>query len=418
MTVQEAAPARPGARDYLGLFRSPLGWLLGCRFVTATAYFGSVPFLILRLTEDLQVRRATAAWLIGGVTLLSRILAMPVGLLSDRIGQMPLLAGAGLISSAALIALALDGDPWLVVLMLITYGVGSAAQFVGFNAVIPTLVDEARAPLAFALMGAMFNVGAVAGPAVAASLVGSGEYGLVLFAAGIGHAASGAMALYARRRVVARDVTAEPGAEAEPPVNRGPLTAAFLVLYAATWGLLQQLILGMAPYASSRFGSPEPAAGFFGTQALVALVAVPLAAPFTARLGPVGRYAAYAAGTVVLLLALPAFALVPGGEPLVAVGVLVVLVTASEALAVPTAGALVARLVPKRRHGTAFGTLGLAQAAGVAVGSFTAGLAFSYVDAHPGQVQVFWWVVAGVFAAPVLVAAVTGSLLSRRERWR
>lgn len=149
---------------YVAAARGPLAALLACRLCTAIAFFGSVPFLVLRLSEDVGFPVSTATLLVGALTVAARVLAMPAGVLVDRVGHLQVITGSAFLAAVALLLLGLSAQPAVAVAGLGIYSIGAAAQYVAFNAVVPRFTEEARQPVAFALMGAMFNTGATARP--------------------------------------------------------------------------------------------------------------------------------------------------------------------------------------------------------------------------------------------------------------
>ncbi len=156
------------------------------------------------------------------------------------------------------------------------------------------------------------------------------------------------------------------------------------------------------------FASPSSAAVFFTVQAFLALLAVPLAAAFMTAWSLRQKFLSYAAGTALLPVAFLTFASVPSRAAMFGIGLLIALITLSEALAAPTVGALIAQIVPRQRHGSAFGTLGLAQAAGMGLGSLLSAGALAWAGPTSGYYPLNWVVVAGVFAIPILGATYMG----------
>ena len=396
---------------YVAAARGPLSALLACRLCTAIAFFGSIPFLVLRLSEDVGFPVSTATLLVGALTVAARVLAMPAGILVDRVGHLQVITGSAFLAAVALLLLGLSVQPAVAVAGLALYSVGAAAQYVAFNAVVPRFTEEARLPVAFALMGAMFNAGAVAGPAVSAVFLARRAYGETLIAASVFFALTSLLAILAQRRARAPSAPVPargaPGGE-RPGTQPRLLVGCVLVLFVATWGLLQQLTLGLSPYTEHRFGSPGVAAAFFTGQALVALLVVPAAAGLMTTWSLQGKFLSYAAGTALLPVAFVAFAVVPPTAAALAVGLLIVLVTMSEALSVPAIGPLIAQLVPGHRHGRAFGAVGLAQAVGMGLGSLVSAGALQLAGPASGRYPMLWVIVAAVFAPPILVASLAG----------
>jgi MFS family permease len=384
------------------------------RALTAFAYFAAIPYLLVVLTERHDVTFAVATLIVGGATLTARILAIPLGVMADRVGHAPVIAAAAAAGAIGLTAVTISDLFPIAVTGLLLTATGSAAQFVGFNAMVPGLAPAERTPMAFALVGVAYNVGVVLGPAVAGLIaLLAGPRGALVCGA-VAYAAATLPAILLAWRPSNSGVI-PPLAEAEQrPSARGALLAV-VVLYGATWGILQALTGQLAPYALLRYGDAAFAAVFFTTQAILALVVVPLVAPHLARLGTFGRFVSYASGTLVLLLALPVLAVFPGSAGLGAMLTLTLLVTASEAIAAPVAGALIGGFAPRRRHGRAFGLLGAAQAVGIVATSLAGAYGFAtWTEAEDGSG--YWLLVAAVFAPAIVLGGAGGIVTTRRLR--
>jgi MFS family permease len=382
------------------------------RALTAFAYFAAIPYLLVVLTERHDVTFSVATLIVGGATLTARILAIPLGVLADRVGHAPVIAAAAAAGAIGLTAVVASDLFAIAVTGLLLTATGSAAQFVGFNAMVPGLAPAERTPMAFALVGVAYNVGVVLGPAVAGLIaLLAGPPGALLCGA-IAYAAATLPAILLARRPSSSGVFPQLAEAEHRPSARGALLAV-VVLYGATWGILQSLTGQLAPYSLLRYGDAAYAAVFFTTQAILALVVVPLVAPRLARLGTFGRFVSYSSGTLVLLAALPILAVFPGSAWLGAMLTLTLLVTVSEAIAAPVAGALIAELSPRRRHGRAFGMLGAAQAVGIVAASLAGAYGFaSWADGDDGAG--YWLLVAAVFAPAIVIAATAGALVARR----
>jgi len=397
---------------YAEVARGRLLVLFICRLLAAIAFFGSTPFLVLRLSEDVGFSLSSATLLVGILTLVTRTLAVPAGALADRVGHMRTITGSALLLSGALFALGLTTHPGMAVFALALYSMGAAAQYVAFNSAIPHLAAPAHLPIAFGLMGSMFNLGAICGPALSGVFISRHAYGEALIVAGVASALSSPLALFAQRREgSASTTTTTPEAKRKFQDSTGQprfLVVSVIVLFISTWGLLQQLILGLSAYTKYRFASPASAAVFFTAQAFLALLAVPLAAAFMTAWSLRQKFLSYAAGTALLPVAFLAFASVPSRAATFGIGLLIVLISLSEALAAPTVGPLIAQIVPRQRHGSVFGTLGLAQAVGMGVGSLLSASALAWAGPTSNYYPLTWAIVAGVFALPILGATYMG----------
>jgi MFS family permease len=116
---------------------------------------------------------------------------IPIGLLSpvggamaDRVDRRRWFIGTtiGETTFAALLALAVStghGEPWLVTVLVFCGGCLTALGFPAYQAIIPELVPKEELLAAVSLGSAQFNLGRVAGPALAGIAIVAGSYGLV-----------------------------------------------------------------------------------------------------------------------------------------------------------------------------------------------------------------------------------------------
>lgn len=132
-----------------------------------------------------------------GTTLLVR---PAMGALSDRIGRRVLIVCGLMLSSSAVVAIALTHTPGTLILAVAAYASGVALTTASTGAFITDLSHRARYGASHGLFGSIYDVGDALGPLIAGLLVTFASYELMFSAiGGSGLVAAGAFALSSRR---------------------------------------------------------------------------------------------------------------------------------------------------------------------------------------------------------------------------
>lgn len=141
------------------------------RLLAQTGMFGATTALMLLAQSSGAGGLATAGLVIA--TTLPLVLLSPLtGRLADRVDSRTLLIAAGLIRSAAGLALAFTTDLPVVFALVIALSCGTAVLHPVLGALIPTMVTREDLPKASAIGQTASTLGMVLGPALAGLLVG------------------------------------------------------------------------------------------------------------------------------------------------------------------------------------------------------------------------------------------------------
>jgi MFS family permease len=344
---------------------------------------------------------------LGSVIVISRVASLPVGLLIDRIGADRLLMAATTTFAVALALLGLLSNPIGILIAAAVQGAAGASQQVGFNAAMARRLPPDQSAAGFGLMSTANNIGIIVGPLATAPAIISGHLGEAYLVSAALSVAS-AIALFGMR---------PPGDAVEKPRDRRShamraelprLTLlGFVGLYLATGGLLQQVAVGLAQYAQTFLLTPAAAPGFLVSQAVLAMVLVPVAGGVMKDWPPRRLFASYGSGTFLLAVAYLAFAATTSRTVWFGILVAVLIITLSEMAAVPAAGALVAAAVSRNRQGGVFGLLSFAQTVGLASGAALGGVAIQ-IAAVAGSPPLYWLLVSALFGGIALLSFLIG----------
>ena len=138
----------------------------------------AVPFLMLYLTARLEMPVATAALLVSVLGAGSFASQLTGGELADRLGRRPVMMLSFFASPAAMIALGLVHETWLLVVAMFALGFFMDLYRPAVNAAIVDLVPAASRTRAFGLIYWAINLGAAIAP-VAAGLLANYDYFLL-----------------------------------------------------------------------------------------------------------------------------------------------------------------------------------------------------------------------------------------------
>ncbi|WNV76958.1 MFS transporter [Geodermatophilus sp. DSM 44513] len=378
-----------------------------------------VPFLVVRLTEDLALAGGLVGLVLGARTFSQQGLFFLGGGLADRFGIRPMVLLGCAVRIAGFLVLGVGTSLPAVLLGAVLTGF-AAALF--SPAVESALADQGRrleeAGVAsrvevFGLDAVASTVGALVGPALGALLL---PFSFTL-TAGLG-AGVFLVVLLAHLRWLPRGLRTEGSGEESVltgwgHVLRNPAFLAFAACYCTYLLAYNQLYLAL-PVELVRATGGQDALGWLFVLAAALVVVAQL--PLTARARRAGPRRALPAGFALMSAA---FALVAAVAPLPppagpwalapALG-LVVLLHVGQMVAVPVAKDLVPRLAGERRLGAHFGVLTSVGGAAVLVGSTVAGALLDRADSPSPAAAVPWL----VLAAPPAVSAVALWLLTRR----
>lgn len=274
------------------------------------------------------------------------------------------------------------------------------------DALLASLSPMSAHGRAFGLERAGDNLGAVAGPLLAAGLVAWLGVRPALFLAAVPGLLA-ALAIIIAARAARRDA----GAECEPVARRLQLGAlrdagmlrALLPVALFEFGNIAATLLILR--AAHLFASPERSLTAATSLAIVvyachnvaATVASLVAGRWYDRAGP---RAVFATAAAVYVAGYALFA--AGGHSVATIVVAFCAAGAGIGLAEPTESAVVSQLLPDRLRGSGFGVLGAVQAVGDVVATVVAGFLYSLVS----PAAAFWyaaaWMAAAVVAAGLL----------------
>ena len=429
--------------------------LLATQFACNVGFYAVVPFIAVRLHDDLAATGTAIALTLAVRTVSQQGMFVVGGALADRYGARRIMVGGTAVRSAGYVALALAGSvPGMIAAAALT-GIGGAL----FSPALESLLagrgtDRAATGAAaatgesppagagtlsrerlFALLAVCGEVGAVLGPVLGALLLGHG-FSTVAFAGAALFAVVGVVLRLVlppgpprRAQGTEGHAASTGGAGAihrpDPPSWRVALRdrrfVAFCLAYSSYLLSYNQLYVGL-PVELDRI-SPDPGtgagdralAGLFLLAAVLIIVAQLPVAALTRRLPvavslPAG-FLLIAAGFTVVALAAPQ---VPAAGPPWPAIAWVVLLTLGQMTVVPVAMDQVGRFAGPRPSGAYYGALASAGGVAVLLGSLVTG---PLLDAarRPGPgAGTAWWLMAGFPA----VSAAALALLFRRRRSR
>jgi MFS family permease len=322
----------------------------------------------------------------------------------DRRGQIS--SGGYLGTAVATGAIGAAATVWqagvLRALAWLSRGLRSPAR----DALLASLAPASAQGRAFGLERAGDNLGAVAGPLLAAGLVAWVGIRPTLYLAAIpGLFAAVAIIVAAResRRVAPADrVPAARRFELRALRDAGMLRALLPVMLfefgnvATTLLILRATQLLTSPQRSAT-AAASMAILIYAGHNVIATVASLIAGPWYDRTGP---RTVFATGAGVYVIAYVVFA--AGGHNPLVVALAFAAAGAGIGIAEPTESAVVAQLLPDRLRGSGFGVLGAVQATGDLVATAVAGLLYTLASPTVAFGYTAAWMIAAVIASGML----------------
>ncbi|MCV7426120.1 MFS transporter [Mycobacterium montefiorense] len=281
------------------------------------------------------------------------------------------------------------------------------------DALLASLSPKAAQGRAFGLERAGDNLGAVAGPLLAAGLVSWVGVRTTLYLAAVpGLLAALAIVVAAResrRQLPPRPQSATRRLEFGALRDAGMLRALAPVLLfefgnlATTLLILRATQLLVDPHRSVT-AATSIAVLIYAGHNVIATIASLAAGRWYDRAGP---RAVFATGAAVYVIAYLGFAV--GPHSLTVVALMFAAAGAGIGLAEPAESAVVAQLLPDRLRGSGFGVLGIVQASGDVVATVIAGLLYTFASPAAAFGYAAAWMAAAAFTSGMLGRGVDGS---------
>ena len=153
-------------------FRFRDGWLAayGPSLVASVGYGAVGPVLALQ-ARALGADVSTAAFVVALMPLGMLLASLPAGAVIARVGERRMLAYAGLVDAAAMLAAAYAGAAWLLGLAAFVSGVAWTAFLIARQGYLISAVPLESRARAMSLLGGTFRVGVLVGPLLGAALI-------------------------------------------------------------------------------------------------------------------------------------------------------------------------------------------------------------------------------------------------------
>jgi MFS family permease len=204
--------------------------LIGSGHAVSHLYLLALPPLFPLLQTELGVGITELALLVSLLNLATVGAQFPAGMLVDRIGARPVLAGGLVLMGASFVAMSQASSYWIVMLMAVLAGTGNSVFHPANYAIMNTSIDEDRMGRAYSIHNFTGNIGFMSAPVLMVLLSGlAGWRGALLttgvFAVAVGLALGSAVTLLRDDRDAAAAAAA--GDQPAPaPATAGLLTSA------------------------------------------------------------------------------------------------------------------------------------------------------------------------------------------------
>ena len=292
-----------------GRFASVMG-LVGSGHAVSHLYLLALPPLFPLLQADLGASITELALLVSLLNLATVGAQFPAGMLVDRIGARPVLAGGLVLMGISFLVMSQASSYWTVMAMAAFAGVGNSVFHPANYAIMNASVDEARMGRAYSLHNFTGNVGFMSAPVLMVLLSGLTSWRGALLFAGVLAVVVG-LVLWSAVSLLRDDRAVVPsgGGKPEPaPATAGLLTSApvltmfmFYVFIAMSTGGMQSI--SVAALVAHQGLELETAVWTLEIFLVCAAAGVLLGGPLADRTRRHGLLAAIALGASAFLIA-------------------------------------------------------------------------------------------------------------------
>jgi len=249
-----------------------LGCLTGLAAVSIDMSLPAIPGMVRELATSMSLGQQVIGYFIAGIALGM----LPAGLVSDRIGRLPVLyAGVGLFTLAG-IGCAVSQSIELILAARFVQGIGASAGIVVSRAIVRDIASGAQAARLLSLMVMIFTAAPMLAPLAGSALVSLGDWRTPFFAIAI----FGGLLLYGVNRALPE--TRQPEREhhilkqlllslREFFTHRQSILGLLLIMLTA--GGFMSVITGASALIIEIYGYPVRAFGFIFALAGISLLA-------------------------------------------------------------------------------------------------------------------------------------------------
>lgn len=389
--------------------------LLVTQFAFNVGFYAVVPFIALRLHDDLAASGTAIAVTLAVRTFSQQGMFVVGGALADRFGARRVMVAGTAVRAAGYLALAAAGTVPLVMAAAALTGIGGALFSPALESLLAGRGARVGAPSQdrlFALLAVCGEVGAVLGPVVGGMLLGHGFAAMAVAGAALFVLVGVGLFVV----LPPGDRAAGPATAATGPSWRAALRhrgfVAFCLAYSSYLLSYNQLYVAL-PVELDRVGADDDALVtlFLIAAVLVVVGQLPVAAVtrrLPARVSLTVGFALTSAGFVTVAVAAPT---APGGALLAPAVGWVVLLTLGQMTVVPVAMARVASYAGHRASGAFYGLLATVGGVAVLLGSFVVGPFLDRARETGPAAGTAWWLMA---LFPALSAVAMAVLLRGR----
>ncbi len=245
--------------------------LIGAGHFLSHFYALSLPPLFFFFREEFGASYALLGALVTGYAVVGGVLQAPVGLAVDRWGARPVLLAGLALNAAAIAAIGLAPNYWMLALLAVTAGIGNSVFHPADYAVLAARISERRLPRAYSLHTFLGFFGTAVAPLTMSGLAGwLGWRSALMLVGAVGLAAVLAMAT--NGAAVASPPRAREGMAGAAPAERLSLPILLFFGFFVAYGMASGGIMSFTVIGLGKLHGLDPAsAGAVLTTALMAL---------------------------------------------------------------------------------------------------------------------------------------------------
>lgn len=370
--------------------------------MSGAAFYVIMPSILLVFSNRLDLSNSSAALWTGAIIILGRLVASPIGFILFKLNWKSVAIFGSVLSGCCSLTAYFETQYDFIVLplVLIAQSLGGVLTFISLRTGIARCFAKEHHPTLFGNLHIAVNLGVALGPFVAVNLIEKNDFhNIFLLSATFQFLAAGILS-----RVKLNEVRQDERQKNKSVKQSNIFLVSMFFLTFGTAGLIHQFILVLEFFSLQKWASNEFAGMFFTGNAILVIFLMPFATKLLKKLSLKNLFLHAVTGAFLIPITFIGFSFI--NDPIIAIVVLVVFLSISEVVLIPSQGALIPRFLSPKSYGNGFSILSMAQVLAYGVSTIFSSASLQLIENK--NAQQYWIMVSLLFGLFILLSLLFG----------